>query len=335
MTLRDALHAVCRGRTLSREEASHVCAALLEGDFNALEAGALLCALHARGETRDELAGFLNSMTARMTPVECDDPHAIDVCGTGGDGSHSFNLSTASALLAAACGARVAKHGNRAVSSRSGSADIIEALNIPVHQGAQSAARALRQEHFAFLFAPHFHPAMKSVAPLRRELGVRTIFNLLGPLANPARVKRQMIGVFDAKWMRPIAETLAELGSEDIFLAHGCDGYDEFSAAGETLFVRAKDGRIEEGVLTPELLGVKQTSEDAVRGGDAADNARQLVDIARGCEQELLEWVLANTSPALVIAGIERTFRDSTARARACVEDGDFLRFLNHLRRSE
>jgi anthranilate phosphoribosyltransferase len=306
----------------------------LQGDFASLEAGALLCALHARGETLDELSGFLDAMTERMSVVECEDSHAIDLCGTGGDGRHSFNLSTASALLAAACGARVAKHGNRAVTSRSGSADMIEALRIPIHQGAESAALALRQERFAFLFAPHFHPAMKSVAQLRKELGVRTVFNLLGPLANPARVKRQLVGVFDPKWMRPIAETLASRGSEDVMLVHGRGGYDELSASSESLLVRAKDGRIEESALTPEMLGVKPTSEESVRGGDASDNARRLLAIAHGNERELLEWVLANTSPALVIAGIERNYRDATARARSCVDSGAFLQFLQHLRRS-
>ncbi len=282
MSFREHLtHVVCGG-TLSHSSAAECCELMLSGHATPIEISGLLCAMHARGEHAHELAGFLSVMRKHMLRVECTDPKAIDLCGTGGDGHHSFNLSTASALLAAACGATVAKHGNRAVSSRSGSADVLEALCIPLHNNAQSAEAALATHNFAFLFAPYFHPAMKSVAAIRKELGVRTIFNLLGPLANPAGVSRQLIGVFNPKWMLPLVETLAEVGSEKVITIHSEDGLDEVTLQGATHFCMLKNGKIETGVWRADEWGLKPTPISAIAGEDAADNAARLLRFAKG-----------------------------------------------------
>jgi len=332
MTLREFLKQVVHGDRLSSAEAAHCCSLLLDGSAEPAQVAGLLCALHARGESVQELSGFLTTMRARMTPVASPASNAIDLCGTGGDGSHSFNLSTASALLASACGATVAKHGNRAVSSRSGSADLIEALSFPIPTSASEAEQQLRIKRFAFLFAPHFHPAMKSVAPVRKELGVRTIFNLLGPLANPASVKRQLIGVYHPRWLRPVVETLADTGSEFVITVHGDGGLDEITPHGATRYCMLRDGKITEGIWYAADWGASPAPHEAVAGGDATENAARLIALAQGGERELALWLLANSAPALVLAGIANDFREGIVLARACLTSGDFADYLETLR---
>lgn len=332
MSFREHLTQVVCGGTLSHSAAAECCELMLTGHATPLEVSGLLCAMHARGEHVEELSGFLSVMRKHMLRVACKDPKAIDLCGTGGDGHHSFNLSTAAALLAAACGATVAKHGNRAVSSRSGSADVLEALRIPLHANAQTAGNALAKYNFAFLFAPHFHPAMKSVAPIRKELGVRTIFNLLGPLANPAGVTRQLIGVFNPKWMRPLVETLADAGSEQVMTLHSEDGLDEVTLQGKTHYCTLNDGSIETGVWHATAWGLTPTPLSAIAGEHAADNAARLLRFANGQEPELAEWIFANTAPALVLAERATEFTEAVAIARDCVSSGRFKSFLEQLR---
>lgn len=332
MTLRDYLKYVVHGGTLSRDDAARCCELMLSGDASQNEIGAILCALHARGETVDELVGFLFAMRARMTRVAIPDAATIDLCGTGGDGLHSFNLSSAAALLAAACGATVAKHGNRAISSRSGSADFYEALGIPFSATADEAGQLLERHSFAFLFAPNFHPAMKSVAPVRKELGVRTIFNLLGPLANPAGVKRQAIGVYNPRWLRPLVEALRECGSEYVITFHGNGGIDEISLEGSTQFCILEAGSIREGTWQARDWGLKSYPLDTVGGGSPAENVKRLLAVARGEEPELAEWIVANCAPALLLAGRAMTLPNAAAIAGDCISNGQFNTYLNTLR---
>ncbi|MBL0060679.1 MAG: anthranilate phosphoribosyltransferase [bacterium] len=332
MTLKDYLKYVVHGGALSRIDAARCCELLFASEASHTDIAGLLCALHARGETVDELSGFLATMRSNMTRVSCNDPNAIDMCGTGGDGSHSFNLSTAASLLAAACGVTVAKHGNRAVSSKSGSADILEALHIPLSTNAQDAQRLLDEKNFAFLFAPHFHPAMKSVAPVRKELGVRTIFNLLGPLANPAGVKRQLIGVYNPKWMRPLVETLAQSGSEFVITFHAEGGLDEITLAGDTHYCMLRDTRIIEGVWRAETWGAQTSSHEVILGGNALQNAERLLSVANGNEAELREWIIVNCAPALWIAGKVLSIEAGVSFARDCILSGAFGKYLDSLR---
>lgn len=327
----DFLKRVVQGNKLTATEAAECCSGVLSGSATPVEIAGMLCALHARGETTDELTGFLTSMRAHMSRVTLPDPLAVDLCGTGGDGSHSFNVSTAAALLTAACGVTVAKHGNRAVSSRSGSADVLEALHVPLSTTVEDAERRLREQRFAFLFAPHFHPALKHVAPIRKELGVRTIFNLLGPLANPAGVTRQMIGVFDPRWLRPVVEALALAGSEYVLSVHSQEGLDEVSACGETHYCMLRGGAITEGVWIARTWGLEATTLDAIAGGDAEYNARRLRALANGEERELAEWIIANCAPALVLAEKAGDFAEGVEVARACLRSGQFIVFLNSL----
>lgn len=332
MTLKDYLKYVVHGGRLSRPDAERCCELLFQGEASHIDIAGLLCAMHSRGETVDELCGFLATMRAHMNQVELSDPNTIDMCGTGGDGSRSFNLSTAAALLATACGATVAKHGNRAVSSRSGSADVLEALNIPLCATPEEAKKRLQENHFAFLFAPHFHPAMKSVAPVRKELGVRTIFNLLGPLANPAGVKRQMIGVYNPDWMRPLAEALSRCGSEFVITYHAEGGLDEVSLAGETHFCMLRHGKITEGLWQFTEWGIELHSLDVISGGSAPQNAQRLIAVAAGSETELREWIVASCAPALWLAGKVSAIEEGVVVARNCVTTGAFGNFLNTLR---
>ncbi len=325
----DFLKRVVHGDRLSQTDAGQCCELLLCDQANPIEVAGLLCALHARGETVAELTGFLDTLRRHMTKVPLGDPRAVDLCGTGGDGSHSFNVSTAAALLAAACGAVVPKHGNRAVSSRCGSADVLEQLGIPLSLNPPDAERCLRACGFAFLFAPHFHPAMKHVAPVRKALGVRTLFNLLGPLANPAGVKRQLIGVYHARWLRPLAETLAQAGSEFVITVHGDGGLDEVTPLGTTRYCQYYNGEITEGVWQASEWGLGPTSHHAVRGGDATANAARLRSAAQGNEPELSEWIIANCAPALVLSQRAADFREGALMARASIHDGTFLRFLD------
>lgn len=332
MTLKDYLKYVVHGGTLSRADAARCCELLFASEASHTDIAGLLCAFHARGETVDELSGFLATMRSHMTPVSCNEPHAIDMCGTGGDGSHSFNLSTAAALLAAACGVTVAKHGNRAVTSKSGSADILEALNIPLTTTPENAQHHLTENNFAFLFAPHFHPAMKSVAPVRKELGVRTIFNLLGPLANPAGVRRQLIGVYNPKWMRPLVETLVQSGSEFVIVFHAEGGLDEITLAGDTHYCMLRDSRVTEGIWRAESWGAQTSTHDIVLGGTPSQNAERLLTVADGNEMELREWIVVNCAPALWVAGRVTSIEAGVTLARDCILSGGFGKYLNSLR---
>ena len=338
MTLRVALDAVLRRRDLSRSEASQAMDRIMEGGCEPLQVAALLAGMRAKGESKDELAGFAEAMRRHARPVRCDRQPLIDTCGTGGDGANTINLSTAAALVAAAGGAVVAKHGNRSVSSRCGSADVLEALGVDIDGEPAESERRLAEIGIAFLFAPTHHPAMRHVASIRRALGVRTVFNLLGPLCNPAGARRQVVGVFDQGTARLVAETLGELGSEHALVVCGDDGrggvLDEVSICGPTLCWELRDGEIRKRQLDPRTLGVPFSEIEALRGGNATDNAQALERILGGEPSPAGDAVAVNAGAALYVAGLAVDVPTGVEQATEILAQGLALETLEGLRRS-
>ncbi len=300
-TLKTHIAKVASGTPLSFDEAREAFDIIMSGEATPGQIGGFLMALRVRGETVDEISGAVATMRAKMLRVEAP-AGAIDIVGTGGDGSHSVNISTASAFVIAGAGVPVAKHGNRGLSSQTGSSDVLTGLGVKLDLEPEAIARCIAQAGVGFMFAPAHHPAMRHVGPTRVELGTRTIFNLLGPLSNPASVKRQMVGVFSPEWIGPVAETLKELGTERAWVAHG-DGFDEITTTGETLVAELKDGEIHTFTLTPEQFGLNRYSKEDLRGGDAAYNAAALRALLDGAPGAYRDTVLMNAGAGLVVAG--------------------------------
>jgi anthranilate phosphoribosyltransferase len=301
------------GQSLSAESSLRAFAAIMAGEISETRMGAFLTALALREPTVAEIAGAARAMRATMRTVE-GPTDAIDLCGTGGDGHGTLNVSTAVSFVVAACGVPVAKHGNRNMSSKSGAADVLEALGVRIDLSPQSAGACLAEAGLCFLFAPAYHPAMKHVAPVRKDLGFRTVFNLLGPLCNPARVRRQLLGVFAERWVEPLADVLLELGAQRAWVVHGRDGMDELTITGPSLVVEVADGKIRKFEIGPEQLGIARAPLDRVRGGDAMFNARELERLLDGRGNSAYrDIVLLNSSAALAIAG-KATSLDDGAR---------------------
>jgi anthranilate phosphoribosyltransferase len=322
MDAKAALGVVASGRTLTRPEAESAMASVMAGEATPAQLGALLAALAVRGETVDEIAGFAAAMRAAAVPVTVADG-AIDTCGTGGDRSQSFNISTVAAIVAAAAGARVAKHGNRAASSACGSADVLEALGVNIDLGPESVAACVDEVGVGFMFAPRFHPAMRHAGPVRREIGIRTIFNVLGPLANPAGVKRQLLGVPSAALGERMVQVLRDLGAERALVVHSADGLDEISPGGPTRTWELRDGAIREGELAPEDAGLERAPRDAVRGGDSTANAAIARAVLSGTARDGTRTaVLLNAGAACYVAGLARDVRGGVALAAAAIESG-------------
>jgi anthranilate phosphoribosyltransferase/anthranilate synthase/phosphoribosyltransferase len=288
--------------------------------------------MRVRRETVAEITGAVRAMRARMTGVVAP-PGAIDVVGTGGDNAHSLNISTAVTFVVAGLGVPVAKHGNRALSSRAGAADVLTALGVNVDMPLDRMEEVLRIAGCVFMFAPRHHAALRHAAGPRVELGTRTIFNLLGPLANPASVKKQLTGVFDPTWARPMVETLANTGSTDVWLVHG-QGLDELTVAGENQVVALKDGTIRDFVVLPEDAGLPRAPIEAVRGGDAAFNAAALEALLRGAPGAYRDTVLLNAAGALIVAGRASDLREGVAMAARSIDDGAAMATLEALKRA-
>lgn len=320
---------VAGGSALSFEEAREAFDIIMSGDATPGQIGGFLMALRVRGETVSEISGAVATMRAKMLRVEAP-AGAIDIVGTGGDNSHSVNISTASAFVIAGSGAPVAKHGNRGLSSLTGAADVLIALGLKIDISPETIGGCIRETGLGFMFAPAHHPAMKHVGPTRVELGTRTIFNLLGPLSNPAGVKRQMVGVFLPEWILPIAETLKALGTEHAWVVHG-DGYDEITTTGETHVAELVGGEIRSFTLTPEEFGLKRRTKDELRGGDAAYNAKALRDMLGGAAGAYRDTVLMNAGAGLVIAGKATTLGDGIALAAQAIDSGRALQVLDRL----
>jgi anthranilate phosphoribosyltransferase len=331
MPLAPFLHRVAAGADLTPDEAHSAMTLLLEGGRGDAVVGAFLVALHVKGETAGELAGFARAMREQMVVVNAGDD-VIDIVGTGGDGAGTFNISTVAAMVMAGAGAKVAKHGNRAISGKVGSADVLEALGVRIAMSPEEAADAVHEIGLGFLFAPHLHPAMKNVQGVRRELRMRTVFNLLGPLANPARAQTQVIGAPAAEFARVIAEALAELGTGHSYVVHG-GGLDEVSTASSTDVYEVWTGRVEKSVWMPEDFGVPRASLDALAGGDAADNARITRDILDGMKGPRRDIVMVNAAVGLLAAGLASTPREAVSKASEAIDSGRAMSVLDRLRK--
>ena len=329
--LKETLARLAAGTSLSADEASAATGEIMDGAASPAQIAAFLTALRMKGETVDEIAGCARAMRQRAVRVDAGDGAILDTCGTGGDGLGTFNISTVSAIVAAACGARVAKHGNRAASSKCGSSDLLEALGVKLENPREKLEKILREVGIAYLHAPNFHPAMKHAGPVRKELGFRTIFNLLGPLCNPAGATAQVIGIFSPALVRPIAEVLRTLGSVHAFTFHGHGGLDELSTTGENRVVEMAGGKITELTIGPETVGVPKASAADLAGGDAAANAAIARDILAGQKGPRRDIVVLNAAVALVAAGVEKTPREGARRAADALDSGAARKKLDHL----
>ncbi|QRG05487.1 anthranilate phosphoribosyltransferase [Xanthobacter dioxanivorans] len=321
---------VATGASLSRDEAAYVFDAMMSGEATPSQMGALLMGLRVRGETVEEIAGAVSVMRAKMLPVEAPDG-AVDVVGTGGDASGSYNISTCAAFIVAGAGVPVAKHGNRALSSKSGAADVLAALGVRIDLDPAGISRCIGEAGIGFMFAPSHHPAMKHVGPTRVEMGTRTIFNLLGPLSNPAGVRRQMVGVFAKSWIVPLAEVLKALGSQKAFVVHGSDGLDEITISGGTDIAALDGGHIHTFTVMPEDVGLKRHPAEALKGGDAVHNAAALRAVLDGAEGAYRDVSLFNAAAALVVAGRAKDLTEGVALARTSLDTGSARARLEHL----
>jgi len=313
---------VATGASLTRAEAAAAFDSMMSGEATPSQMGALLMGLRVRGETVDEITGAVTTMRAKMLGVKAP-PDAVDVVGTGGDASGSFNISTCAAFIVAGAGVPVAKHGNRALSSKSGAADVLQALGVKIELNAEQVGACIGEAGIGFMFAPAHHPAMKNVGPTRVELGTRTIFNLLGPLSNPASVKRQMIGAFSKHWIEPMAQVLKNLGSECVWVVHGSDGLDEITTAGATSVAALEGGKIRTFEVTPEDAGLKCVKPEALRGGDAEQNAKALLDVLKGKAGPFRDVSILNAAAALIVAGKAKDLKQGAALAAKSIESGE------------
>src|SRR5438132_7440024 len=334
MPLREHIKLAVEGTDLSRAQAAAAMDAMLDGGAPISQMAALLVALRMKGETPDEIAGAAQALRSRAARVEVSQERLIDTCGTGGDSSHTFNISTAAAFVAAAGGARVAKHGNRAVSSKCGSADVLAALGVEVELAPDAVAACIQECGIGFLFAPRHHAAMRHVAPIRKELGIRTLFNLLGPLANPAGARRQLLGVPAPHLVPILAQTLVELGAERAFVVHGHGGLDEISPAGATRVAEVRGGRVREFEVTPEELGVQRGAVEDLRGGDADRNASLLREVLRGEKGVRRSAVLLNAGAAIAAAEVCESMRDGVRLAEQAIDSGAALHRLEQFVRA-
>jgi anthranilate phosphoribosyltransferase len=321
---------VAAGAPLSEAEAESAFERILSGESTPAQTAAFLMALRVRGETVDEITGAVRAMRAKMLRVETD-PDAIDIVGTGGDNIGTWNVSTLAAILAAACGVKVAKHGNRAASSRSGAADVLSALNVKVGLTPEHVARCISEANVGFMMAPTHHASMRHVGPVRTELGTRTIFNLLGPLSNPASVRRQVVGVFSPGWMQPIAETLKALGTTHLWVVHGADGLDELTTTGPTHVVELKGGKFAKFDVSPADAGLKTASIEDLKGGDPAVNAVALKGVLQGAKNAYRDIAVLNAAAGLIVAEKAGTLSDAARMAEKAIDSGQALKTLDKL----
>ncbi|MDZ5697750.1 anthranilate phosphoribosyltransferase [Chelativorans sp. M5D2P16] len=329
MDLKAHIAKVAAGTPLSFADAREAFDIIMSGEATPSQIGGFLMALRVRGETVDEIAGAVQTMRAKMLPVAAPEG-AIDIVGTGGDGSGTYNVSTCAAFVVAGCGVPVAKHGNRALSSRSGAADSLAALGVDIEIGPERIAACIAEAGAGFMFAPAHHAAMRHVGASRVELGTRTIFNLLGPLSNPARVKRQLIGVFSPEWVEPLAHVLKTLGAEKAWVVHG-DGLDEMTTAGTTRVAELADGEIRSFEVTPEEAGLPRADLADLKGGDGEHNAKALRAVLKGERNAYRDIALLNAGGALVVADRAETLKDGVAIAARALDEGRALAVLEKL----
>jgi len=313
---------VATGATLTRDESAKAFDYMMSGEATPSQMGGFLMGLRLRGETVDEITGAVATMRAKMQRVAAP-PDAIDVVGTGGDASGSYNISTCAAFIVAGAGIPIAKHGNRALSSRSGAADVLGALGVKIDLRPDEITRCIYEAGIGFMFAPAHHPAMKHVGPTRVELGTRTIFNLLGPLSNPAGVKRQMVGVFSRQWVEPLANVLKNLGSERAYVVHGSDGLDEITTSGPTAVAALDGGKVTTFEIKPEELGLTPAKPEQLRGGDADANAVALKGVLKGKKSPFRDVALLNAAAAIVVAGKAKDLKEGLTVAAKSLDSAE------------
>lgn len=331
MTVREALEKCLHHENLTSEEAQRVMSQLMLGEVHHGLIGGFLTAMQMKGLTGAELAGFVNGMRHHSLQYDFNVPNLVDTCGTGG-GRATFNVSTGAAILAAACGAKVAKHGNRAMTSKCGSADVLEALGVPIEGDLDSQQKRMEENGLVFLFAPTHHPAMRHVAPVRKELGFRTFFNLIGPLANPANANRQVIGVYDEKALPIMAEALRILGTDHAYVVHGGDGMDEVSPSASTKYVEVKGEKITEGTWSPADFGIAPLPDEALtHGEDAYENAEILRTALTDAGSLRSQAILPTTAVTLVLAGVAGSLEEAAATAQNAIATGAAQDLLNRL----
>lgn len=337
--IQDAIRKIAHGgESLSREEARTATSEVLAGECTSAQIAALLTGLHMKGETVEEIVGFAEAIRAasslQILPGSLglsDDEVLVDTCGTGGDGGGTFNISTAAAFVAAGAGVKVAKHGNRSITSQCGSADVLEALGVKIEMSPATIAASLKQTGFAFLYAPALHPGMKYVQPVRKELGIKTIFNLLGPLTNPAGAGAQVVGVYSLALVEKVAEVLAMLGVRRAFVVHGLDGLDEITITGKTRLIETRDGIVHTFEITPEQYDIPKSDLGSISGGDAEMNAAIIREILAGQPSARRNVVELNAAAVLVAAGAAPILREGLPMARESIDSGAALAKLNDL----
>jgi len=328
--IREAIQTLVSGRSLTIEEAASVMEEIMEDRVTPAQFGAFVTALRLKGETVDEIVGMAKTMRAKAVPVAIAEP-AVDTCGTGGDGLHTFNISTAAAFVAAGAGLKVAKHGNRAISSQCGSADVLEVLGVRIDLNAKQVQRCLQEVGIGFMFAPLFHPAMKYASAPRREIGIRTVFNILGPLTNPAGARAQVLGVADDTLVEKLASVLQGLGCEHALVVHGEDGLDEITVTGKTQVCELKDGLINSYFISPEGFGLSWAGLADLRGGTVHENAALLRSILSGAEGPQRDVVLMNAAAVLVAGDRVGTLQQGVALAEEVIDGGHALVKLEQL----
>jgi anthranilate phosphoribosyltransferase len=328
-----ALAELLEGRPLSREQAREVMDEIMRGEATQAQIGGFLIALRLKGETADEIAGCAEAMRDHVLPVRPERDDLVDTAGTGGDGASTINISTAAAIFAASAGAGVAKHGNRAVSSASGSADVLEALGFQLEQPPERIAQSIDELGFGFMFAPAHHPAMRHAAPVRRELATRTVFNVLGPLTNPAGARAQVIGVYSPSLVRTLAEVLAQLGARRAFVVHGAHGIDELSPAGPNDVCEVVDGQVRERVIDPIDLGIPRCDPAELRGGSPAENAQAIREVFAGADGGRRNAIILNAAGAIAASGHAEDLRDGVEIARLAIDSGAATQRVDELAR--
>ena len=318
------------GKNLSFDESKTLFNELMEGKYNDSAIIEILESLSKKGETKDELAGGIFVLREKATKVEADQ-NTIDTCGTGGDGQNSLNISTAAAIVLASLGVKVAKHGNKAVSSNCGSADVLEALKININLKPNEAEESIKKFNFAFMFAPNYHSAMKYVGPARKKMGKKTIFNLIGPLSSPAQIKRQVVGVFHKKWMKPFAEALKDNGVIHAYIVHSDDGMDEISPFAKTSVVELKDKKIKEFIIDPKTLGINCKDKESLKGKNAEYNSEKIIEIFKGKKNEFSQSVALNVAAGLIVSGKENDFKTAFEIASKHLNSGNVFQHLTKI----
>ncbi len=329
--IKEAINKVVSGQHLTQDEAVSLMDDIMSGKATDAQIASLITALRIKGETVDEITGFAKVMRQKATPVKTGHPLLLDTCGTGGDGSHTFNVSTTVAFVVAAAGVPVAKHGNRSVSSRSGSADVLEALGVNINLTPEQVGKCIDKVGIGFLFAPALHGAMKYAIGPRREIGIRTVFNILGPLTNPAGAQRQILGVYDPNLTEVMAGVLANLGTESAFVVHGDGGLDEVSISGPTKVSEVRDGRVITYYLDPKNYGIEYAGLERIKGGTAEENAAITRSILEGEKGPRRDIVLLNAAVALLASGLVKTVEEGLEKAASVTDSGAAVRKLDEL----